>query len=109
LGKRSGCSFPLSLAIGQVLGVSHLLAQRNHGKPTRRVYEHNPKHKDLREDYRQLASHKVTIDGVKYDLKNHPHEHQTRTLEGPKGPYQKKQVRILDEQGKPITDWVNEK
>jgi RHS repeat-associated protein len=62
-----------------------------------------------REDYGQLAHHKVTIDGLKYDLKNHPHEHQTRTIVGPKGPYQKKQVRILDEYGKPKTGWVNEK
>jgi len=62
-----------------------------------------------REDYTQKASHKVTIDGEKYNLKNHPHEHQNRTIQGPSGPYLKKQVRILDANGKPITGWVNEK
>jgi hypothetical protein len=61
------------------------------------------------EHYNQKAPHKVTLDGKKYNLKNTPHEHQVRTIEGPSGPYQKKQVRILDEDGRPLTGWGNEK
>jgi hypothetical protein len=58
------------------------------------------------EHYNQKASHKVNIDGNKVNLKNTPHEHQTRTIEGP---YQKKQVRILDSNGRPTSGWLNEK
>ncbi|MDL2275862.1 HINT domain-containing protein [Desulfosarcina sp. OttesenSCG-928-G10] len=61
-----------------------------------------------REDYIQRSDHVVNVNGQKYNLKNHPHDHQTRTVEGPNGPYQKNQVRILDQNGKPITGWTNE-
>jgi hypothetical protein len=61
------------------------------------------------EHYNQKAPHKLIIDGEKVNLKNTPHEHQTRVLDGQNGAYQKKQVRLLDENGKPISGWVNEK
>lgn len=61
------------------------------------------------EHYNQKAPHKLTIDGNKVNLKNTPHEHQTNTLVGPNGPYLKKQVRVLDENGRPISGWANEK
>ncbi|MBF0548817.1 MAG: hypothetical protein HQM08_30630 [Candidatus Riflebacteria bacterium] len=62
-----------------------------------------------REDYGQDSRHIVKIKSQEVNLKKYPHEHQTRTLPGAKGPYQKKQVRILDENGYPISDWTNEK
>jgi hypothetical protein len=61
-----------------------------------------------REDYMQTSPHKVEIDGTRYNLRNQPHEHALRTLTAPDGTtYQKWQVRILDQNGNPITGWVN--
>jgi len=71
-------------------------------------YDENGKRFSM-EHYNQKAPHKVTLDGEEYNLKNNPHEHQTRTIEGPNSSYQKKQVRILDENGKPVTGWGNER
>ena len=62
-----------------------------------------------REDYGQKSRHLLKIEGRRVDLKNTPHEHQTRTLQGPNSPYHKKQVRLLDQNGMPASGWVNEK
>lgn len=62
-----------------------------------------------REDYGQQARHIISVDGQRINLKNTPHEHQTRTLNGPGGPYLKNQVRVLDTNGNPTSGWINEK
>jgi hypothetical protein len=61
-----------------------------------------------REDYIQAARHRVTFESGTYDLSRFPHEHQTRALQGPNGPYLKNQVRILDQNGMPFPEWVDE-
>lgn len=60
------------------------------------------------EDYIQDSRHYVTIDGKRYNLKKHPHEHQKKALTNPTGDrYYKYQVRILNHSGMPITRWAN--
>ncbi len=87
-----------------------IYVQRTSGGRKRTVsyYDNNGK-QFSHEDYIQKANHKMNIDGQRYNLKNNVHEHQTNIINGPHGPYQKKQVRILDAHGKPITGWANEK
>ena len=78
------------------------------GQLMRRSYYDQEGRLFSREDYMQTSPHRVEIDGVRYNLRNQPHEHALRTLTAPDGTtYQKWQVRILDQNGNPITGWVN--
>ena len=60
------------------------------------------------EHYSQTSPHYVTIGGTRYNLANAPHQHELRTLTAPNGTtYQRWQVRIIDQDGRPLTEWVN--
>ena len=63
-----------------------------------------------REDFTQTSSHIIIIKGTRFNLRDTPHQHEERTLTAPNGlNYLKKQVRIIDHNGTPRSEWVNER
>ncbi len=83
--------------------------QKNNSGEITGMYFYNSKGENFSMfHFKQGASHKVRFDGQRFDLKNHPHEHQTRWLTAPNGNlYQKEQVRLISPTGKPSSIWVN--